>query len=132
MEKQILLASFINPEKIETFFTYLYDNFNITKDKVFKYDNLDDKSKIILTFRLTIPHGEFLNLRTLFPNAIIIHKKGNSLYTINALNALIESENMENYGNINHQSVKIDWEKYQNKLILMNNNELVFYSIKKI
>ena len=132
MDKTLLLASFIFPERLDWFMSYLENKFNITKDKVFCYQNLDDESKFILTFRLIIPDGKHLNLKDLFPNAVIIHKKGNALYTINALNKLIETNSGESIGNIDYKSVKIDWSQYQDKLILVDNKELLFVNIKRV
>ena len=132
MDKTILLASFIFPERVEWFLSYLENKFSIPKDKVFGYKDLDNESKVILTFRLKLPEGKRLNLKDLFPNAIIIHKKGDALYTINALNSLIDFEHPESEGNIDYKSVKIDWSKYQNKLILIDNKELVFLDINRV
>ena len=132
MDKTILLASFIFPERVQWFLDYLENKFKITKDKVFCYKNLDDESKFIITFKFTIPAGKYVNLKKHFPSAIPIHKKGSALYTINALNKLIESQNTGSTGNIDHKSVKIDWENYQNKLILINNEELVFFDINRV
>jgi len=132
MDKTILLASFIFPERVEWFLSYLENKFGIAKDKVFGYKDLNNESKLILTFRLILPEGKRLNLKDLFPNAIIIHKKGNALYTINALNSLIDSEFPESEGNIDYKSVKIDWSKYQDKFILIDNKELVFLDINRV
>ena len=132
MNKTILLASFIFPERTDWFLGYLQTKFSISKDKVFGYKNLDDESKIIITFKLVIPDGKRLNLKELFPNAVTIHKKGNALYTINALNKLIETKTGVQTGNIDYKTVKIDWEEYQNKIILINGNELGIFRIERI
>lgn len=132
MDKTILLASFIFPERLEWFLNYLENKFNVTKDKVFFFQNIDDESKIIVTFKLTLKDGKKLNLKNYFPNAILIHKKGTAIYTINALNKLIESETDLEIGNIDYKKHIIDWEKYQNSLILNNNGELTIYRIKRI
>jgi hypothetical protein len=132
MDKKILLASFIFPERIDWFVDFLNQKFNIKKENVFCYKILDDDSKFILTFRLTIPEGQRLNLKEIFPNAVSIHKKGETLYTINALNKLIESTNTESIGNLNYKNVKIDWSSYQNKMMIINNNELTFLDIKRV
>jgi hypothetical protein len=132
MDKTILLASFIFPERLDWFLGYLDTKFKITKDKVFCYKNLDDESKYILTFRVTLTDNKHIDLKNLFPNAIIIHKKGNALYTINALNKLIEQDYGESIGNIDYKSVKIEWENYQNKLILIDSKELKMLNIKRI
>jgi hypothetical protein len=130
MDKTILLASFIFPERVEWFLDYLKTKFNV--DKVFCYKNLDDESKDILTFRLTINTEQPLNLKNLFPNAIIIHKKGNALYTINALNKLIEEIYPESMGNIDNKSITINWSEYQNKFILINNEKLCIFNINRV
>jgi hypothetical protein len=132
MNKTILLASFIFPERVDWFLSYLEAKFEITKDKVFCYKNLDDESKVIITFKVIIPEGKRLNLKNLFPSAIPIHKKGDALYTINALNMLIDQKLGDSIGNTDYKTVSIDWDKYQNKLILINGKELMFFNITRV
>ena len=131
MNKTILLASFIFPERLDWFLSYLEAKFSITKDKVYCYKNLEDESKLIMTFKLVIPEGKYLNLKDLFPNAVTIHKKGTTFYTINALNKLIDKK-MGNQGNIDYKSVKIDWEEYQNKIIMLNGNDVGIFPIERV
>lgn len=130
--KTLLLASFIYPDKKEWFLKLLEDRFEIKSDNVFTYEDLGDESKLILTFKITIDEDERLDLRKLFPSTILIHKKGDALYTINALNKLIESMNENQVGNIDYKSVKIDWSDYQNKFLLTTNNQLNIHEIKRI
>jgi hypothetical protein len=132
MNKTILLATFIFPERVDWFLNYLEARFNITKDKVFCYKNLDDESKHIITFKLIVQKDKPLNLKNLFPSAVTIHKKGNAIYTINALNKLIENLYPESIGNIDNKSIKIDWNEYQNKLILLNGEDLTIFNITRI
>jgi hypothetical protein len=51
---------------------------------------------------------------------------------INALNMLIEYDSNADIGNIVYETYKIDWNKYQGKLIITKNNELIFIDIKRI
>ena len=132
MEKKILLASFIFPERLEWFLNYLENKFNISKDKVFGYKILTDESKIITTFKFTINGSNQVNLKNLFPNAIPIHKKGTTLYTINSLNKLIESTTDTELGNIDYKSVIINWSDYANKIILLNDKELCISDIERV
>ncbi len=132
MTKNILLASFIFPERLDWFLGYLEDKFNIPKEKVFIFQNLDDESKVIVTFKFVISTSKRVNFNSLFPNAILIHKKGNAIYTINALNKLIEEMSDASIGNIDYKSVKINWEDYQDKILLINNNKLNISNIKRI
>lgn len=132
MNKNILLASFITPDKIDWFIDYLESEFSIPKNKVFVFKNLEDLTKLIVTFKFTISRTERVNFKDLFPNAILIHKKSNCIYTINALNRLIETEYTTSPGNVDHKSIKINWEDYQDRIILINNNKLKISEIKRI
>jgi hypothetical protein len=132
MSKTSLLASFIFPERVEWFLSYLEAKFSIGKEKVFIFKDENDEAKLILTFKLTIPEDKSLNLKDLFPSAVIIHKKGNALYTINALNKLIEEKAEESIGNIEYKDVKINWEEYQDKFILIKDKELKILSISRV
>jgi len=132
MDKSILLASFIFPERLDWFINYLDTKFNIPKDKIFCFENLNDNSKLILTFKLILQDGKKIDLKKLFPSAVIIHKKGSAFYTINALNKLIESKSDASLGNIDYKSIKIEWDEYQNKIILIDNKELVIFDLKRV
>jgi hypothetical protein len=99
---------------------------------VFCYKNLEDESKYIITFKISLQDGKRLNLKELFPSAIPIHKKGDAIYTINALNKLIEEKSGNDIGNIDYKSFKIDWDEYQNKMILLNGKELSILSIERV
>lgn len=132
MNKTILLATFIFPERVDWFLGYLETRFSIPKNKVFCYKNLDDESKVIITFKISISKDKPLNLKNLFPSAVPIHKKGDAIYTINALNKLIENLYPESIGNIDNKSIKINWVDYQNKFILLNGQDLTIFNITRL
>jgi len=132
MDKTILLASFIFPERLDWFLGYLEKKFAISNDKVFVYKNLDDEDKVIVTFKFLIKNNKKINFKDLFPNALSVHKKGDAIYTINALNKLILDLTEGEEGNIDYKSYKIDWQAFQNKMLIIKNNELILYNIKRI
>ena len=132
MDKNILLASFIFPERLDWFVNDLGEKFGIASNKIFCYKNTNDESRVIVTYKITVPEGERLDIKNLFPNAVIIHKKGNALYTINELNKLIETKVGSDIGNIDYRAYKLDWNEYQNKLILIDNKELALIDILRI
>jgi hypothetical protein len=132
MPKSLLLASFVPLNNTDSFYTNLEQSFNIPKNKIFVFKNLDDPAKLILTFKLVLADGERIDFKTYFKNTIIIHKQGTALYTINALNKLIESEMLADTGNIDYSTYKIDWKKYQNNIILTDKEKLVIYNIEQI
>jgi hypothetical protein len=131
MDKIVLLASFIFKDRLDWFLNYLENKFNIPKKTVFLYE-IEGDEKIMVTFKFKLNQEEKVNFKKIFPNATLIHKKGDAIYTINALNKLIEINNPENFGNINYKSVQIDWSKYQGKLLLIRNNELSIAPISRI
>lgn len=131
MNKNILLASFIFKDKTETFLNYLEKSFNIPKDTVFIYD-VSDEYKYMVTFKLTINDKTKIDFKKDFYNATLIHKRGTAIYSINALNKLIDSLNEDNIGNIDYKTFKIDWNQYQDKLMLIRNNNLIITPINRI
>ena len=129
--KIITLASFVVNDKIESFINYLYKRFKISSDRVFIYDIVEETTKKILTFRIYLKDEKKINLQSFFPPTIIIHKKGECFYTINALNKLIEQETGGEKGNINYKDHKIDWDNHQGKILLTKINELIIMDIKR-
>jgi hypothetical protein len=45
---------------------------------------------------------------------------------------LIDSLNEDNIGNIDYKTFKIDWNQYQDKLMLIRNNNLIITPINRI
>ena len=128
--KIITLASFVYEDKIENFKKYLYKRFKVPQDKIFQY-TLEEEEKKLVTFRVLITDGRKINTNTFFPTTILVHKKGECFYTINALNMLIEEMSSENSGNIDHSKVIINWDEYQNKIIIVKNGDLKIMGIKR-
>jgi hypothetical protein len=60
--------------------------------------------------------------QSVLPNTILLHRKkeSNTLYTINALNALIKSLN----SGILDTNYRITWLDYKNSILLIQNNDL--------
>ena len=131
MDRKVLLASFIFKDRLDWFLNYLESRFSIAKETVFIYET-DDDSKFMVTFKFLIKFNENVNFKELFPNATLIHKRGDAIYSINALNKLIDTYNIENIGNIKYKNIKIDWSLYKHKLLLIINNNLTITDIKRI
>ena len=132
MHNTLILASFIFPERLDIFLDYLKKKFGIDRDRVMVFDNIDDPLKIIVTFRLVLKDGRRIDFRKDLPTTIRIHKRGNCLYTINALNKIIERDFNLQPGNINYKNYAIDWDNYQDKMVLIVGGELKEYEIKRI
>ena len=129
--KIITLASFVLTDKVKSFKKYLNKRFNISNDKIFIYSSNTEKDKKILTFRIYLREGKKINTKSFFPTTIIVHKKGECFYTINALNKLIEKEVDGEIGNINYKEHKIDWDRYQSQMLIVKNKELIIMEIER-
>jgi len=132
MHNTLILASFIFPERLDIYLDYLKKKFGIDRDKVMVFGNIDDPLKIIVTFRLVLRDGKRIDFRRDLPTTIRIHKRGNCLYTINALNKIIERDFNLTPGNVNYKSYSIDWDNYQDKMVLIVGGNLKEYEIKRI
>jgi hypothetical protein len=128
--KIITLASFVYLDKVDSFKKYLYNRFKILDKNIFQY-TFNEEDKKILTFMVRLNQGQRVDTSSFYPPTIIVHKKGECFYTINALNQLIENISDTDSGNINHQDVKIDWDDYQNKMLIIKNEELKILTINR-
>ena len=122
--KTVLIGAFVQKDSILTYFEFLKKKFKIGFDRVYVYEIEGNDDEYIATFA-TKDRSKYVGK---IRKSIILHTKNGSLFSINALNKLIESEGngqeAENY--------KIDWEKYRNKLILVVNGDLKVSNIARI
>lgn len=132
MTKNLLLVTFLTNKTLPGFLRYLSKKFNIKAQSVYVFKSVDDEDKLFATFRIFLDDTEKLDIKTNFKNTLLIHKKGTTFYTINALNKLIEKEYNLEIGNINYKEYSIDWLKYENKFLLIQDNELQIKSVTKI
>jgi len=132
MDRSIILASFVFPERLETFLNYLEKRFKLSRERIFVYDNIDDPIKKLVTYKVFLKDGKRVDLKSIFPTTIIVHKKGECFYTINALNNLIERDFDLDSGNVDYKNYQIDWDKYQNRIILTNKEGLLINEIKRV
>ena len=129
--KIVTLASFVDEDKVKSFKSYINKRFKIQEKNIFEYTSPQEEGKKILTFRLYLREGKKINTKSFFPITIIVHKKGECFYTINALNKIIELETDGDLGNISYKDHQIDWDKYQNKILVSKNKELSIIDIER-
>ena len=85
--------------------------YEVYNKRVFAFSNVKNPKEIFLTYNV-------LNMQRdaqKFPNTILIHRKKqtNTLYTLNAMNRLIEEE----HGSLDKTFV-VSWNLYENSLII--------------
>jgi len=132
MTKNLLLVTFLTNKTLPGFVKYLNKKFNIKTQSIYVFKSIEDEDKLFATFRIFLDDTEKLDIKANFKNTLLIHKKGTTFYTINALNKLIEKEYNLEVGNINYKEYSIDWSKYENKFLLIQDNELQIKPVTKI
>jgi hypothetical protein len=128
-QKILLLASFLKEDYLENFLRKIQNKFGVKKENVFffKMENGD----FLLTYKLHMDIDNKIDIKKELPKTIQVHKKGDTIFTINALNKLIEQESGLG-GNVNYKEYKIDWEKFKNKIILLKGEVLEINTIERV
>ena len=125
-ERGIIIGTFVKKNKILSFIETLKNEFGIRLEKLFIYSIDTNKREYLVTFK-TFDKDRFIkNLG----NATVMHVKNGCLFSINALNKLIEKDN-EGSELPNNEFV-VDWDKYKDKLIIITNGELSISNLSKI
>jgi len=129
-QKTLLLASFVNEDKLQEFLERIKKKFGIKHNYVFFFKT--EEGNFILTYKIRVDTDKKIDIRRELPKTIQVHKKGSTIFTINALNKLIELENGLSTGNINHKEYQLDWGKFTNKIILLKDDGVEITSIEQV
>lgn len=125
-ERGIIIGTFVKKNKILSFIETLKNEFGIKLEKLFIYSIDTNKREYLVTFKTFDKERFIKNLG----NATVMHVKNGCLFSINALNKLIEKDN-EGSDLPNNEFV-VDWDKYKDKLIIITNGELSISNLSKI
>ena len=104
-----LLCTFTNEGEFENVVDRILNEFELFSRKIFVL-KLDPSKELVISYNIIPNSAKFL------PSTIMVHRKkeSNTMYTINALNRLIATEN----GGVLDKSYQVDWQKYRNSVIL--------------
>lgn len=111
MDKLQLLCTFATKSEYKNIVLNLQSFYTKIENKIFVLTNSDNLDEMFLTYNVL----SSVNESSRFPNTISIHRKKqtNTLYTLNAMNKIIQDEN----AGIMDKTFKINWQLYQNCLI---------------
>lgn len=121
----IIIGTFVKKNRILSFLETLRIEYKIKLDKVFVYLIDTNQLEYLVTFK-TFDKDKFIKK---ISNATVMHVKNGCLFSINALNKLIENEKGDDKPN---NEYLIDWDKYKDKLIILTNGELSVSNLTKI
>ena len=104
-----LLCTFTNEGEFENIVDAILKTFELFSRKIFVL-KLQPSNELVVSYNIIPNSSSFL------PSTIMVHRKkeSNTMYTINALNRLIATEN----GGILDKSFQVEWQKYRNSVIL--------------
>ena len=113
-----LFCTFTAPEELDNTLNTLQTKYTILYSKIFVLESLSTE-EYVCTYNIDTFNME---QQSVLPNTILLHRKkeSNTLYTINALNALIKSLNN---GELD-TNFRINWIDYKNSILLIQNNDL--------
>lgn len=121
----VIIGTFVKKSRILSFLENLKIEFKIKLDKVFVYTIDTNQFEYLVSFK-TLDKDKFIKKIT---NSTVMHVKNGCLFSINALNKLIEKEKKDDKPN---NEYVIDWDSYKNKLIILTNGELSVSNLTKI
>lgn len=106
-----LLCTFSTASDFKKTIGEILSFYDVYNKRVFAFFNTKNPTEIFLTYNV-------VNMKRnvpKFPNTILIHRKKqtNTLYTLNAMNRLIEEE----HGSLD-KTYMVNWEFYENSLII--------------
>ncbi len=104
-----LLCTFTNEGEFENIVDTILKTFELFSRKIFIL-KLQPSNELVVSYNIIPNSSSFL------PSTIMVHRKkeSNTMYTINALNRLIATEN----GGVLDKSFQVNWDKYRNSVIL--------------
>lgn len=126
-KKGIIIGTFVSKTRILSFLEMLKYKFNVKLDRVFVYTIDTNQKEYLVTFK-TFDKDKFIKKLS---GSTIMHVKNGCLFSINALNKLIES----NYDFVEekpYNEVEVNWDDYKDKLIILTNGTLNINNISKI
>ena len=121
----IIIGTFVKKNRILSFLETLRTEYKIRLDKVFVYSIDTNQAEYLVSFK-TFDKDRFIKK---ISNATVMHVKNGCLFSINALNKLIEKEKNDDKPN---NEYLIDWDTYKDKLIILTNGELSVSNLTKI
>jgi|TARA_R100000030_G_scaffold33592_2_gene25056 hypothetical protein len=113
-----LLCTFVNKKDLNSVISLIIECYDVVFDKIYVFENNEDPNQLFCTYNVVPDDFDFAQSK----DTISLHRKKqtNTLYTINALNEIIRSEN----NGVLDKSFTIEWENFQNTLLLTNENGL--------
>ena len=114
--KTQLLCTFAHRKDLDLIIDYISKSYTISEKRMFVFSNAENNSELYVTYN--VEPDDYKKT----PNTIMIHRKKetNTLYTVNALNAIIKKSN----NGVLDKKFVINWQIYDNSLMLTDGDDV--------
>ena len=114
--KTQLLCTFAHKKDLDLIIDYISKSYTISEKRMFVFSNAENNSELYVTYN--VEPDDYKKT----PNTIMIHRKKetNTLYTVNALNAIIRKSN----NGVLDKKFVINWQIYNNSLMLTDGDDV--------
>ena len=126
-KKSYILAIFVLKNKVLSLIETLINDYKMDSSGIFIYEILGNNSEYLVTYRI-YDKTKYVNE---IPRSKVMHYKRGCLFSINALNNLINSMYKGNTV-LENDKIEVDWEKLKDKMLIMSNGELKINDIRKL
>lgn len=129
-DKRKLMISFVIKKKIKNFISFLHEN-NVA-EKIFILSNNKHEKIYLVSFNI-LNEIDLSDLRiygVLNTFSIQRNKETNTLYSINALNMLLQEQSMITEKSRNE--IKLDWKEYKDSLITTSDGNINLIKTKLV
>lgn len=115
-----LLCTFIPANELDKYTKSITEYYTLAFNNIYVLENIEDATQLILTYNIII--GSIKDQYAPPHSTISVHRKKqtNTIYTINALNALIASKN----NGVMDKSYQVDWRELQNSVLVTAHGQL--------
>ena len=111
-----LLCTFAHRKDLDLIVDYISKSYTISEKRILVISNAEKSSELYVTYN--VEPDDYKKT----PNTIMIHRKKetNTLYTVNALNAIIRKSN----NGVLDKKFVINWPIYENSLMLTDGDDI--------
>lgn len=126
MNETQLLCTFIPAAELDVHIKSIQDSYTLAFNNIYVLENVDDANQLILTYNIIV--GSLKAGHQPPASTISVHRKKqtNTIYTINALNALIASKN----GGVIDKAYRVDWDELKNSILVTAHGQLKIVKTK--
>jgi hypothetical protein len=113
-----LLCTFTSVDELENTIDVIKNSYLLVFNKLYLLENVEDNNQLVLTYNITKSHTNAIPPAS----TISVHRKKltNTIYTINAINKLIELKN----NGVLDKSFRINWDELKNSVLVTAYSQL--------